>query len=167
MLKRGKFPNFGTLFEIMISNLQRMKNVIILFLAFCAITHLQAQENKAPQKLKFATTTYDFGSKPQGKPVNTEFEFSNMGTEPLVLETVKASCGCTTPEWTKEPVMPGKKGTIKVQYNMAREGSFNKTITVTTKDSETVVLTITGNAVAQKEGVDESTPSMISAPNGQ
>ena len=50
---------------------------------------------------------------------------------------------------------------------MAREGSFNKTITVTTKDAETLILTITGNAVAQKQGVDESIPSLISAPGGQ
>ena len=141
-----------------------MKNVIIFCLALLAITAVQAQENKGPQKLKFTDTNFDFGSKPQGKPVNTEFEFTNAGTDPLVLETVTASCGCTTPEWTKEPVMPGKKGVIKVQYNMAREGSFNKTITVTTKDAETQLLTITGNAVAQKQGVDESTPSMISAP---
>ncbi len=140
-----------------------MKNVIVLLLACFTLSTMQAQETKTA-KLKFAETTYDFGNKPQGKPVTTEFEFSNNGNDPLVLETVKASCGCTTPEWTKEPVMPGKKGTIKVQYNMAREGAFNKTITVTTKDAETTILTITGNAIAQKEGVDENTPTLISAP---
>jgi hypothetical protein len=141
-----------------------MKSVILACLSLLAISAVQAQGDNAAKKLKFTATTFDFGSKPQGKPVNTEFEFTNSGSEPLVLETVSASCGCTTPEWTKEPVMPGKKGIIKVQYNMAREGSFNKTITVTTKDTETQILTITGNAVSQKQGVDESTPSMISAP---
>jgi hypothetical protein len=144
-----------------------MKNSIVLIFALFVVSLVQAQETQTPPKLKFANTTHDFGSKPQGKPVSTEFEFTNGGTDPLVLETVKASCGCTTPEWTKEPVMPGKKGTIKVQYNMAREGAFNKTITVTTKDAETIILTITGNAIAQKEGVDESTPTLISGPGGQ
>ena len=138
-----------------------MKYVLWLCLSLFALQSTFAQN--AP-KLKFAATTYDFGNKPQGKPVSTEFEFTNTGSEPLVLETVTASCGCTTPEWTKEPVMPGKKGVIKVQYNMAREGSFNKTITVTTKDAEKQILTITGNAIPQHQGVDESTPSLISAP---
>lgn len=138
-----------------------MKHVLLITITLFSLNLAFAQ---TPPKLKFAATTYDFGNKPQGKPLSTEFEFTNNGTEPLVLETVTASCGCTTPEWTKEPVMPGKKGVIKVQYNMAREGSFNKTITVTTKDAEKQILTITGNAVPQKQGVDESTPSMISAP---
>ncbi|HNF48950.1 MAG TPA: DUF1573 domain-containing protein, partial [Chitinophagales bacterium] len=101
------------------------------------------------------------GSQAQGKPVTYEFEFTNVGKEPLIIENVKASCGCTTPGWTKEPVMPGKKGMVSAQYNMAREGNFTKTITVTTKDGETITLYIKGNAVPMKQGVDEAEGSII------
>jgi hypothetical protein len=112
-------------------------------------------------KIKFNEVEHNFGNAPQGKPVTHEFLFTNTGTDPLILESVKASCGCTTPEWSKEPIMPGKTGTIKAQYNMAREGSFRKSITVVTKSGESVVLYVSGNAVPQTDGVDGSSPSMI------
>lgn len=79
---------------------------------------------------KWGETTHDFGKIPQGKPVTVEFKFTNAGKVPLVLSTVSASCGCTTPEWTKEPVAPGKTGTIKATYNAAGVGAFNKSVTV-------------------------------------
>lgn len=79
---------------------------------------------------KWTETTHDFGKIPQGKPVTHEFKFTNSGKVPLVLSTVSASCGCTTPEWTKEPIAPGKTGSIKATYNAAGVGAFNKSITV-------------------------------------
>jgi len=112
-------------------------------------------------KIKFAAVEHDFGSQPQGKPVTWDFTFTNEGTEPLVLENVQASCGCTTPTWTKEPVMPKKSGSIKAQYNMARDGAFRKSITVTTKDRETITLYISGNAVAQEQGVNKAENNML------
>jgi hypothetical protein len=74
--------------------------------------------------------TFDFGSIPQGTPVTHVFEFTNTGNQPLVISTVDKSCGCTTPKWTTEPVLPGKKGTVSATYNAATIGGFNKTITV-------------------------------------
>ncbi|MFN8238038.1 MAG: DUF1573 domain-containing protein [Chitinophagales bacterium] len=137
-----------------------MKHLLILMSFFLLATITKA-DPPVSSKIKFSEKEYDFGTLPQGKPVAHEFEFTNTGTEPVVLENVKASCGCTTPTWTKEPVMPGKKGTIKAQYNMAREGSFRKSITVTTKDGETVELFISGNAVEQKQGVDNAEGNML------
>lgn len=128
--------------------------LVFVFSAFLANAQTE-------QKIKFKEVEHNFGNAPQGKPVTHEFVFTNEGTEPLILESVKASCGCTTPEWSKEPIMPGKTGTIKAQYNMAREGTFRKSITVTTKSGETVVLYVSGNAVPQTEGVEGSNPSMI------
>jgi len=116
---------------------------------------------KVPTQIHFNTLEHDFGNLPQGKPVAWEFEFTNQGTEPLLLEDVKASCGCTTPTWTKEPVLPQKKGVIKAQYNMAREGTFRKSITVTTKIGETIVLYISGNAIAQEQGVNKAENNML------
>lgn len=140
-----------------------MKHLLFFVLAFTlsgSISKANPPETTAT-KIKFETLEHNFGNQPQGKPVTYEFTFINKGDEPLVLENVKASCGCTTPTWTKEPVMKEKKGTIKAQYNMAREGVFRKSITVTTKDGETVVLYISGNAVAQKQGVDDADGNML------
>ncbi len=74
--------------------------------------------------------TFDFGTIAQGTPVTHVFEFTNTGNQPLVISTVDKSCGCTTPKWTTEPILPGKKGTVSATYNAATMGGFNKTITV-------------------------------------
>lgn len=80
--------------------------------------------------MKFKEETHSFGKIEQGKPVTNEFTFTNTGTDPIVISNVSASCGCTTPSYTKEPVLPGKTGSIKATYNAAAMGSFNKSITV-------------------------------------
>lgn len=80
--------------------------------------------------LTFTADTYDFGSIPQGTPVNHVFSFKNTGTEPLVITSVTASCGCTTPEWPREPVRPGATASIKAIFNAAAMGPFTKTISV-------------------------------------
>ena len=82
-------------------------------------------------KITFNELEHNYGTIQKGGDGNCEFTFTNDGNEPLILTGVRASCGCTTPTWTKEPVMPGKTGTIKVRYNTNNVGSFTKTITVT------------------------------------
>ena len=79
---------------------------------------------------KWEATTFDFGKIPQGKPVTHEFKFTNTGKVPLVLSSVNASCGCTTPDWTKDPIAPGKSGAVKATFNAAAGGAFNKSVTV-------------------------------------
>lgn len=93
-----------------------------------AATAPAASTSKAA--LTFTADTYDFGSIPQGTPVSHVFSFKNTGTDPLILSAVNASCGCTTPEWPKEPIKPGGTATIKATYNAAAMGVFTKTITV-------------------------------------
>ncbi len=88
--------------------------------------------------------SHDFGTVPQGTPVSYVFNFTNTGKAPLVLSAVNASCGCTTPEWPKEPVAPGKSATIKATYNAANPGPFTKTITVVSNAATPTVLTIKG-----------------------
>lgn len=88
---------------------------------------------------------YDFGKIPQGKPVHHEFEITNTGTTPMKLMNVQASCGCTTPEWEKDKDIPaGGTSIIKVGYNAAAEGAFNKAITITYNDNQTKQITIKG-----------------------
>lgn len=88
--------------------------------------------------IQFERTEHDFGkiNEADGR-VTTIFKFENQGMSPLVLNNVRASCGCTTPKWTKEPIEPGQSGEITVTYNPnGRPGRFQKTITVTSNASE-------------------------------
>lgn len=88
--------------------------------------------------ITFEKTEHDFGkiNEADGR-VTTVFEFKNEGMEPLILSNVRASCGCTTPKWTKEPIEPGQNGQITVTYNPnGRPGRFQKTITVTSNATE-------------------------------
>jgi hypothetical protein len=98
-------------------------------------------------------TAHDFGKIKQGTPVTHEFKFTNSGKVPLVITNVQASCGCTTPDWTKEPVMPGGQGFIKATYNAASPGAFSKTVTVTANiESGFVQLTIKGEVQVAQTG---------------
>ena len=89
-------------------------------------------------------TEFDFGKIPQGKPVTHIFMFTNTGKAPLLLENVQASCGCTTPEWSKEPVAPGETSKITVGYNAASEGAFTKSITIIYNGNQTKQINIKG-----------------------
>ena len=78
-----------------------------------------------------ASLTHDFGKIKQGVPATYEFKITNKGKVPMVITNVVPSCGCTTPEWTRDPIAPGGQGTIKATFNAASPGPFNKSITVT------------------------------------
>lgn len=101
--------------------------ILILFVQF-----LNAQQQTAAKQMDIAlsSTEHDFGKIPQGRPVTYSFQWKNTGLVPVTIKEVQASCGCTTPEWDREPVEPGKSATIKVGYNAAAEGEFNKTVTI-------------------------------------
>lgn len=103
--------------------------------------------------ITFSRTQHDFGkiNESDGR-VTTIFEFKNEGMEPLVLSNVKASCGCTTPSYTKTPVEPGQTGNISVTYNPnGRPGKFQKTVTVTSNGSEQPVkLYIKGEVIPKQ-----------------
>jgi len=107
-------------------------SVLLLSLVFSLVAMAQK-----PQ-IHFEKKSYDFGkiNENDGKATHV-FEFTNNGNAPLVVNKVQASCGCTSPSWTKEPIEPGKKGSITVTYNPAgRPGAFNKTITVYSNSAE-------------------------------
>lgn len=103
--------------------------------------------------IKFDKTTHDFGTmKEADGRVTTVFEFTNEGAGPLVISKVRASCGCTTPNWTRTPIEPGQKGTVTVTYNpLGRQGGpWQKSITVTSNaETETVRLIIKGNTISK------------------
>jgi hypothetical protein len=101
-----------------------MKN----FLLACALVLSVGVFAQSPATFK--TTEHTFGKIPQGKPVTTEFVFTNTSAKPLIVENATAGCGCTTPVYPKEPILKGKTGTIKVTYNAAAVGPFTKDVTV-------------------------------------
>src|SRR4051812_8640087 len=74
-------------------------------------------ENLSAPKAVWVKDIHDFGEIPQGKPVSVEFSFTNTGDAALLITDVKTSCGCTAPDYPKEPIAPGKTSTIKVTYN--------------------------------------------------
>ena len=108
---------------------------------------------------------YDFGKVPEGTMATHEFRFKNTGNQPLVIANVQASCGCTTPDWTKTPVLPGKSGMVRAVYNSAgRPGVFNKTVTITSNATETSkVLSIKGTVLTKDELRPTLTPAQIAA----
>lgn len=101
----------------------------------------------------FDKNVYDYGSiKEEVEVAVSEFEFTNTGKTPVVIQRVIASCGCTSPSYTREPVLPGKKGQVKVAYQTTyRPGTFRKNIRVYTNVPDTVyTLTIKGNVIPKK-----------------
>jgi hypothetical protein len=94
--------------------------------------------------LQLKETGYSFGKIPQGRPVIHIFEIVNAGKEPLLLENVQASCGCTTPEWSRAPIAAGATASIKVGYNAYADGHFNKTVTIFYNNGQTKTLIISG-----------------------
>jgi len=130
-----------------------MKKSICFVLACMLCTMLSvvnAQESEAT--IVFDKLVHDFGSivKSDG-PQTHSFEFTNTGNKPVAIQSVSASCGCTSPGWTKEPVAPGEKGTISVTYNPSGMTRFNKSLTVrvTGGTPEEVVLRVQGNVTAE------------------
>ena len=121
---------------------------ILLLVCFAAYTFVsQAQtttDTKPAETLQLKETAYNFGKIQQGRPVTHNFEIVNTGKEPLMLENVQASCGCTTPEWSKDAIQPGASSIIKVGYNAANDGAFTKSITIQYNSNQTKVLTISG-----------------------
>lgn len=110
-----------------------MKKIIFsLFALILSTGFIAAQEPTKVPKAVFTKNVHDFGKVAESaQTVSCEFTFKNMGTAPLIIQRVNTTCGCTSPEHTKEPVLPGKDGKIKVTYStVGRVGVINKEITV-------------------------------------
>ena len=99
------------------------------------------------QTISFDKTTFDYGNVKAGSDGQRFFTVKNTGDKPLIISEVKPSCGCTTPEWSKDPILPGKSTQIKVGYNTGIKGAFNKLIEVYSNDPQNSrpVLYIKGN----------------------
>ena len=118
------------------------KIVLVLFIGLLGFT-LSAQEKTA--KIEFKTETIDYGVIQKGSDGVRTFEFTNTGDVPLIISKVSSSCGCTIPNWSKDPVQPGKTGEIQVKYDTNRVQPIRKNITVISNaDTPTKILKIVG-----------------------
>ena len=150
-----------------------MKKILsVLVLVSAMVTFAAAQsETRADVSasgpaIEFEATTVDYGTIEQGSDPFRIFTFTNTGNEPLVIKNAKGSCGCTVPEWPKEPVSPGKTGEIKVRYDTNRIGPINKTVTLTTNAAgagERVTLVIKGE-VQKKDAEPSGLPEKAGSP---
>ena len=132
-----------------------MKQVfaLALVLVFSAFGVQAQNTNPNAPVFKFFEETHDFGNIKEGPQAQVDFFFVNGGKEPLIIQNCSASCGCTTPNWTKDPIMPGQKGKITVKYDTkGRVGSFNKTVYIASNargDKERYEIYIKGNVISE------------------
>ena len=137
--------------EVIIEQNNNMRRLIIPVLAILLISCAQKNEEGAKisgQELFFTESTYNFGEMMEDGPGTFKIEFKNIGDQPIVINRVRSSCGCTIPSWPKEPVEPGKNGEIEVKYNTALTGSFLKSVYVySTAANSPVKLLIKGKVI--------------------
>lgn len=114
-----------------------MKNTLFTLTLFFAATIAnnssftqETKVNVATAEIEFKKETHDYGNIKQNSNGVYEFIFKNTGSQPLIISNAKGSCGCTVPEWPKEPILPGKSGTIKVKYDTKIVGPFSKSVTL-------------------------------------
>lgn len=123
----------------------------MLFVLFSSVRGQQTET------IAFSEKSFDFGKvKEVDGPITHEFTFTNNGNEPIRILNVKASCGCTTPAWTRDSIPPGNTGYIQAQYNPRnRPGVFNKSLTITTSIGETLRLYIRGEVEPKVLTIEE------------
>lgn len=123
-----------------------------LFICLISLAPLQAQnldKVKKTASIDFETEVLDYGTIEQNSNGVRIFTFTNNGKAPLIISQVKTSCGCTVPTYSKEAILPGKEGEIKIKYDTKRMGSFTKTITVHSNAFQSIKnLKIKGTIVA-------------------
>lgn len=127
-----------------------MKNTILLlaFSIFGLLSFSQNQPSKGGADIKFESLSFDFGTLKVGDVKVGTYTFTNTGNKPLILDDVKTSCDCTTIEYPKAPIMPGKSGVIKATYTAKDLGQISKYITVFSNGvSNRIVLKTKGNVV--------------------
>ncbi|NNE28904.1 MAG: DUF1573 domain-containing protein [Saprospiraceae bacterium] len=138
---------------------------ILFSLGASAQTPAAEEAAQGGPEMKFETLEVDYGTIQQNSEPYRVFKFTNTGDEPLQITNAKGSCGCTVPEWPKEPVFPGEDAEIRVRYDTKRIGKFVKRVTLTANTAaETYRLTIKGEVLAPKaepDGVPAATPSIL------
>ncbi|WP_187264708.1 DUF1573 domain-containing protein [Pontibacter beigongshangensis] len=139
-----------------------MNKKLYFLLALCLI--LAGFNANAQGELKFEKETHDFGRIAEGVQASYEFQVKNVGNQPVIIANVQPSCGCTAPDWTKDPILPGKTGVIKAVYNSTgRPGPFHKSISVTSNAATPTTTIYIKGEVGPKEQKTSYTPEQKAA----
>ena len=142
-----------------------MKKILLLAALFTTAFSVSAQQ-KADEVIKVDMQKHDFGKIKQGTPVTTFFTITNTSDKPIFIENATAGCGCTTPEFSKEPIAPNATSKLKVGYNAAAMGHFDKTVSIKIAGyTEPKVINIAGEVVADaavNNSASASTPMPLS-----
>lgn len=135
-----------------------MKKLVTIFVSLLVFGAIQVTAQQKMPTVSIGSNTHDFGLiNEEAGPVSHEFVITNTGAAPLIIHRVTATCGCTTPVWTKEPIVPGGKGSVKVTFDpKGRPGPFHKTITVyTNAESATTIFAVKGEVKEREKTKDE------------
>lgn len=143
-----------------------MKNTLMLLAAVMMMSFTAQAQTEVSNGaiISVDKDIHNYGEIEKGGDPYCEFVITNKGNEPLIISNAKGSCGCTVPEWSKEPILPGESTVMKVKYDTKRVGPINKSVTVTTNatNEPTKVLRISGKVLAPAEG----TAPVKEAPSG-
>ncbi|MGY2131989.1 DUF1573 domain-containing protein [Hymenobacter sp. HD11105] len=134
-----------------------------------AVQPANAQQKVAGPQIQFEEMKYDFGSVKQGEVVEHVFKFKNAGTAPLVISNIGTTCGCTVPAWTKEPIMPGKSGTVTAKFNTAgKMGVQNKVLTVESNSAGgNAMVSLVGEVKDAATATTEAIPAKVDVSTGE
>lgn len=111
-------------------------------------------DNENGPVMEFEAMEVDYGQIEQNSDKVRYLEFTNTGNEPLIISNCRGSCGCTVPDWPKQPILPGESNKIKVSYATNRLGKINKTITITTNEGgKPHVVKVIGNVEKAEEAL--------------
>ncbi|MCK5846573.1 MAG: DUF1573 domain-containing protein [Bacteroidales bacterium] len=133
--------------------MKKISTLIIVFFALFITASINpsiiTNEGSLPH-IKFDNTSFDFGKIQQNGDGNYSFKFENTGKEPLIIQNVRSSCGCTVAKRPTAPILPGESSEISVKYDTRRIGRFHKNITITSNaDNKSVILHVKGEVIAK------------------
>lgn len=145
-----------------------MKNLFwialsLLLLGSC-INKDEKQAMHSGQQIYFTQSTFDYGQIEEDSEGIYRISFKNIGSDPIIINRVRSSCGCTIPSWPMQPIEPGKSGEIEVKYNTALTGSFMKSVYVySSAENSPVKLTVKGKVMPKERNLSESETRMEKA----
>jgi archaellum component FlaF (FlaF/FlaG flagellin family) len=124
---------------------------------------MAGEGEKSNAKMTFESMAVDYGTVSQNSEPLRLIKFTNTGSDPLVIKNARGSCGCTVPNWPKDPILPGQSSSIEVRYDTNRIGKINKSITITTNEGdEPHMIQVIGEIMkADEQSVPPSSPNII------
>lgn len=132
----------------------------LCFILTAAIGYSQldaADQNLEGPQMDLESLVVEYGEIDQHSEPLRVLKFTNTGTEPLIIKSARGSCGCTVPDWPKEPIMPGEENQLEIRYATNRLGKFSKTVTLTTNvEGEPIVIKVQGHVHEAENSVPEA-----------